>query len=138
MTELFIRCRKLNISLVFITQSYFSVPKDVRLNSTHYLIMQINNRIELQNIAITHFVDIDYKDFMKIYRECTKQPFGFLTIDTTLPASDPLRSRKTCCSLIKMTLTNQIKILDRKIKQNEVQMILTEKQLIYLHCLLDT
>ena len=41
--ELFIRCRKLNISLVFITQSYFSVPKDVRLNSTHYLIMKINN-----------------------------------------------------------------------------------------------
>ena len=49
--ELFIRCRKLNISLVFITQSYFSVPKDVRLNSTHYLIMKINNRRELQNIA---------------------------------------------------------------------------------------
>ena len=52
--ELFIRCRKLNISLVFITQSYFSVPKDVRLNLTHYLIMKINNRKELQNIAIDH------------------------------------------------------------------------------------
>ena len=52
--ELFIRCRKLNISLVFITQSYFSVPKDVRLNSTHYLIMKINNRKELQNIALNH------------------------------------------------------------------------------------
>ena len=138
MKELFIRCRKLNISLVFITQSYFSAPKNVRLNSTHYLIMQINNRIQLQNIAITRFVDIDYKDFMEIYRECTKQPFSFLTIDTTLPASDPLRSRKTCRCLIKMTLTNQIKILDRKIKQNEAQMIFTEKQLIYLHCLLDT
>ena len=50
--ELFIRCRKLNISLAFITQSYFSVPKDVRLNSTHYLIMKINNRKKLQNIAI--------------------------------------------------------------------------------------
>ena len=57
--ELFIRCRKLNISLVFITQSYFSVPKDVRLNSTHYLIMKINNRKELQNIAINHSADID-------------------------------------------------------------------------------
>ena len=66
--ELFIRCRKLNISLVFITQSYFSVPKDVRLNSTHYLIMKINNRRELQNIAINHSADIDYNDFMKIYR----------------------------------------------------------------------
>ena len=91
---MFIRCRKLNISLVFITQSYFSVPKDVRLNSTHYLIMKINNKRELQNIAINHSVDIDYKDFMKIYRECTKEPFNFLTIYTTLPASDPLRFRK--------------------------------------------
>ena len=92
--ELFIRCRKLNISLVFITQSYFSVPKVVRLNSTHYLIMKINNRRELQNIAITHSADIDYKDFMKIYREFTKEQYFFLTIDTTLPASDPLRFRK--------------------------------------------
>ena len=58
--ELFIRCRKLNISLVFITQSYFSVPKDVRLNSTHYLIMKTNNKRELQNIAINHSSDIDY------------------------------------------------------------------------------
>ena len=92
--ELFIRCRKLNISLVFITQSYFSVPKDVRLNSTHYLIMKINNKRELQNIAINHSADIDYKDFMKIYRECTKEPFNFLTIDTTLSSSNPLRFRK--------------------------------------------
>ena len=60
--ELFIRCRKLNISLVFITQSYFSVPKDVRLNSTHSLIMRNNNRIELQNIVLNHSVDIDYNN----------------------------------------------------------------------------
>ena len=92
--ELFIRFRKLNISLAFTTQSYFSVPKDVRLNSTHYLIMKINNRRELQNIAFNHSTDIDYQDFMKIYRECTKEPYNFLTIDTTLPASDPLRFRK--------------------------------------------
>ena len=92
--ELFIRCRKLNISLVFITQSYFSVPKDVRLNSTQYFIMKINNKRELQNIARNHSADIDYQDFKKIYRECTKEPFNFLTIDTSLPASDPLRFRK--------------------------------------------
>ena len=92
--RLFISCRKINISLVFITQSYFTVPKDVRLNSTHYLIMKINNRKELQNIAINDSGDIDYNDFMKIYRECTKKPLNFLTIDTTLPASDPLRFRK--------------------------------------------
>ena len=92
--ELLIRCRKLNISLVFITQSYFSVPKDVRLNSTHYLIMKINNKRELQNIAINHSADIDYKDFVEIYRECTKEPYSFLTTDTMLPASNPLRFRK--------------------------------------------
>ena len=92
--ELFIRCRKLNISFAFITQSYFSVPKDVRLNSIHYLIMKINNRIELKNIANDHSADIDHQDFKAIYRECTKEPYNFLTIDTTLPASDTLRFRK--------------------------------------------
>ena len=70
--ELFIRCRKVNISLAFITQSYFSVLKDVRLNSTHYLIMKINNRKELQNIVINHSADIDYNNFVRIYRECTR------------------------------------------------------------------
>ena len=56
--------------------------------------MKTNNRNELQNIAINHSADIDYKDLMKIYRECTKEPFNFLTKDTTLPASEPLRFRK--------------------------------------------
>ena len=91
---MFIWCRKLNISLVFITQSYFSVPKDVRLNSTQYLIMKINNRKELQNFAINHSADIHYNNFVRIYRECTRKLYSFLTIDTTLPASDPLRYRK--------------------------------------------
>ena len=91
--ELFIRFRKLNISLVFITQSYFFVAKVIRLHSTHYLIMKINNKRELQNIAINHSADIDYGGFIKIYRECTKEPYNLLTIDTTLPASDPLRFR---------------------------------------------
>ena len=92
--ELFISCRKLKISLLFITRSYFSAPKDVRLNTTHYLIMIINNKRELQNIAINHSANIDYNDFIKVYRECTKEPHYFLTIDTTLPASDPLRFKK--------------------------------------------
>ena len=92
--ELFIRCRKLNISLVFITPSYFKTLKDARLNSTHYLIMKIHNRRELQNIAIDHSVDIDYKDFLKIYRNCTKEPYSFLTNNTALPADNPLRFRK--------------------------------------------
>ena len=75
--KLFIRCRKLNISLVFITQSYFSVPKEVRLNSAHYLIMKIHNKRELQNIATNHSADIDYKDFMKIYKKYTHEPYSF-------------------------------------------------------------
>ena len=92
--ELFIRCRKLNISLVFITQSYFSVPKQIRLNSTNYLIMKIHNKRELQNIAISHSADINYKDFMKIYRKCTKKACSFLTIDITLPVDNHLGFRK--------------------------------------------
>ena len=56
--------------------------------------MRINNREELQNIAINHSADIDYKDFIKIYRECTKEPYNFSTIDATLPASNRLRFRK--------------------------------------------
>ena len=81
--DLFIKCRKLNISLCFLTQSYFSVPKDVRLNCTHYILFKLNNKRELQNIAIDHSAHIDYKDFIKIYRDCTKEHFNFLTIDTT-------------------------------------------------------
>ena len=80
--DLFIRCRKLNVSLCFLTQFYFSVPKDVRLNCTHYIFFKLNNRKELQNIATDHSDDIDYKDFIKICRVCTKEPF-FFTIDTT-------------------------------------------------------
>ena len=75
--NLFIRCRKSNISLVFIMQSYFSVPKEVRLNFAHYLLMKIHNKRELQQIAINHSADIDYKDFLKIYRNCTKKNLFF-------------------------------------------------------------
>ena len=92
--ELLITCRKLNISLVFSTQSYFSVPKDVGLNTTHYLFMKINDKRELQITETDHSVDIDYKDFIKIYSECTNEPCNYLTIDTTLQANDPLRFRK--------------------------------------------
>ena len=83
--ELFIRCRKLNISLRFLTQSYFIVSKTVRLNCIHYIIFNLNNKRKLQNIAINHSADIDYKDFVNIYRDCTKEPYNFLTIDTTQP-----------------------------------------------------
>ena len=93
-TELFIRGKKLNISIVFITQSYFKVPKDVRLNSTHFFIMKIPNKRELQQIALNHSSDIDFKDFMNIYTKCTSEPYSLLANDTTLPSDDPLRFRK--------------------------------------------
>ena len=76
---------KLNISLCFLTQSYFSVPKDLRLNCTDYIIFKLNNKRELQNITINHSADIDNKGFVKIYRDFTEEPYNFLTIDTTQP-----------------------------------------------------
>ena len=90
-TELFIRGRKLNISLVFISQSYFKVPKDVRLNTTHFFIIKIPNKRELRQIAINHSSDIDFKDFVKIYKKCTDDPYSFLVNDTTLSSDNPLR-----------------------------------------------
>ena len=93
-TELFIRGRKLNISIVFITQSYFKVPEHVRLNSTHFFIMKITNKRELQQTALNNSSDIDFKDFMNIYKKCTAEPYSFLVNDTTLPSDGPLRFRK--------------------------------------------
>ena len=93
-TELFVRGRKLNISIVFITQLYFKVPKDVRLNSTRFFIMKIPNKRELQQIALNHSSDIDFKDFMKIFKKYTAEPYSFLVNDTTLPSDHHLRFRK--------------------------------------------
>ena len=93
-TELFIRSRKINISLVFITESYFKVPKDVRLNTTHFFIIKIPNKRELQQNALTHLSDIDFKDFINIYKICTDESYSFLVNDTVLALNDPLRFRK--------------------------------------------
>ena len=93
-TELFITGRKSNISLVFITQSYFKVPKDVRVNTTHFFTTKIPNKRELQQIAINHSSDISTKDFTNIYRELTAEPYSFLVNDTTLASNNPLRFRK--------------------------------------------
>ena len=93
-TELFIRGRKLDISLVFITQSYFKVSKDVRLNSTNFFVMKIPNKREIQQIALNHSSDIYSKDFMKIYKKCTAKPYSFLVNDATL-ASDIPKVQKT-------------------------------------------
>ena len=76
-TELFIRGRKLNISLVFITQSYFKVAKDVRLNTTHFFIAKVPNKRELQPIAINHSTDISTKDFTTSIKMYCKTIFFF-------------------------------------------------------------
>ena len=93
-TESFIRGRKLNISLVFITQSYFKVPKDVRLNTTHSFIAKNSNKRELQQIATNYSSDISPKNFISIYRKCTIEPYWFFVNHTTLASDDPLRFRK--------------------------------------------
>ena len=93
-TGFFIRGRKLNIYLVFIGQWYFAVPKNIRLNSTQYFVMKIPNKRELQQIAFNHSSDIDFQDFMNLYKKCTAKPYSFLAIDITLPSDKPLSFRK--------------------------------------------
>ena len=92
--ELFIRGRKLNISVVFITQLHFRVSKDFWLNTTRFCIAEIPNKIELQQISINHSSDIKTGNFINIYRECTAEPYSFLVNDTTLASDNPLRFRK--------------------------------------------
>ena len=99
-TELFIRGRKLNISLVFITQSYFAVPKNIRLNSTHYFVMKIPNKRELQQIAFSHSSDIDFQDFMNLYKKSNVETYSFLVIDTTLPSDNSSCFRKNLLETI--------------------------------------
>ena len=93
-TELFIRGRKLNIYLAFITESYFKVPKDVRLNTIHLFIAKVPNKRELQQIAINHSSDTSAKDFINIYRKFTVEAYSFFVNDTTLASDNPLRFRK--------------------------------------------
>ena len=88
-TELFIRGRKLNISLVFITQSYFKIPKDVRLNTSQFFIAKISNKRELQQIATNQSSDINAKNFANIYRKYTAEPYSFFVNDTTLASNNP-------------------------------------------------
>ena len=92
--ELFLRGRKINISLVFITKSYFAVPKSIRQNSMHYFSMKIPIKQKLQQIAFNHSSDIDFKDFMNLSKKCTAKPYSFLVIDATVASDNPLRFRK--------------------------------------------
>ena len=85
--ELFYRAHKINVSIVFITQSYFRALKDARLNSTHYILMKISNKKELKRIPEEKSGYFEYKDFLKIYNYCTKEPYSFMLIDARPTAS---------------------------------------------------
>ena len=89
--ELFYGARKINVSIVFITQSYFRALKDARLNSTHYILMKISNKKELKRIAEEKSGHLDYKDFLKMYNYCTKEPYSFMTIDARSTAVIPFK-----------------------------------------------
>ena len=85
-TESFIRGRKLSIYLVFITQSYFKVPKDVKLNATDFFILKTLYKREVQQTAYNHWADIYFKDFVNLCKKCSARPYSFLVIDATLPS----------------------------------------------------
>ena len=93
-TELFLRGKKNSISLIFISQSNFKVPKTMRLNMTHSFIIKVPNKRELLKIASNHSSDIDFKDFMKLYKEYNKEPHSYLKNNMTLPSNNPLPFRK--------------------------------------------
>ena len=87
-TDLFFKERKLNISFIFISQSYFKIPKTTKLNATHYFIMKIHDKRELQRIASSHLSDIEFKDFMKLYKDYMKEPYSFLVNHTILSSNN--------------------------------------------------
>ena len=118
LTELFIRGRKLNKSLVFLAQSYFSLPKNVRLNFTHYFIIKIPNEQKLQQMALNNSSDIiDFNDFMNLYKTYTAKTYSFLVTDGALASDNPLRFRKNHVERIeKLIIRTDDKIRDEKLQ----------------------
>ena len=94
-SELFSKGRKLTIILVFITKSYLPVLKNVRLNPTHYFLTKIPNKRELQNIAFNHSSDIDFPEFMNLYKTCTAKWYSFLVTNTTHASNNFSRFRQS-------------------------------------------
>ena len=99
-TELFIRGRKLNISLVFITEFYFAVPRNIRLNSTCYFVMKNPNKRDTQQIAFNHSSDFDVQDILNLYKKSTAKQYSFLVIDTTLLSDSSLSFRNNLSKAI--------------------------------------
>ena len=113
-SELFIRGRKLKISLVSLTQSYFAVPKKFSLILTYYFAMKIANKRELQQIKFDHSLDIHFQNFMNLYKKCTAKPYSILVTDTTLASDNSLRFRKNLLEKIEKLITILIMILKEK------------------------
>ena len=109
-TELFLRGRKLNILLVFISQSYFKVPKTIKLNVTHYFIMKIPAKRELQQIALNDLHDIEFKDFMKLCKNYIKETYSFLVNNATLLLENSLRLRRTYYKMVRQSEQPIIKL----------------------------
>ena len=118
-TELFIRGRKLNISFIFITQSYFAVPKNIRLNSTHYFVIKISNERGLQQTAFNPSSNIEFKNVMNLYKKCTAKPYSFLVIDATFASDNLSRFRISLLKrILKLIMTIDDKIRDGKLQYN--------------------
>ena len=98
--ELYIRQRKTNIFLAFITQSFFAVQKNIRINSTSYFVMKIPNKRDLQQITFNHSSDVDFQEFMNLYKKCTEKLNSVLVIDTTLASDKSWHFRKNLSETI--------------------------------------
>ena len=116
-TEFVIRGRKLNISLVFITKFYLAVPRSIRLNSTYYFAMKIPNKRELQQIAFNNSSDINFQEFMNLYKKSTTELYSFLVIDATLVSDNSSCFRKNLLETIwTLTITIEDKIKHEKLQ----------------------
>ena len=115
-TELFIRGRKLNISIVFLTQSYFKLSKDVRLHSTLFY-YENSRQNKLQQIALNHASVIDLKDFIKIYKKCTAEPYSVLVNDTTFTMRQSFKIQKKS---FKINIYHKIMAIDDQIKDEKL------------------
>ena len=92
--DLFIRSRKINVSVIFISQSYFRISRDVRLNSSHFILMKLNDPREINNIANNHSLTLSNKQFINLYKKSTINKYSCFVIDLVMDSSDPLCFRK--------------------------------------------
>ena len=121
-TELFIRGGKLNILIVFVTQTYFKAPKDIRINLSDCFITKIPNKRELQKIAINYHILV-FKDFLKTGKKCTAEPFSFLVQEITLPSNNSLYFRQNLLESIKKVIVT----IDKKVRDGNLKCDINNK-----------